>query len=176
MKDCKDCRYYRPEEAFDDPSGEFAQCAKSNAGMTYVENSREFRFPLDILLQVCGRRGRWFEAKPAEVLPPVKSSSPPMPAVKPAKQPLAATKPSEWPARRDDTAPIWVEPPSWSQPTWTSPARDDDVPAVRGGGGSFDGGGASGNWDASPCSSEPSSYSTDSSSSSSDSSSSCGSD
>ena len=77
---CKDCRWCNYDEGHDDGL-EFAKCnapqnMKSPSGdlvsgspteswrWTYCSTHREEPFFLDIIMRGCGKRGRWWQAKP----------------------------------------------------------------------------------------------------------------
>ncbi|MDW3683927.1 hypothetical protein RA280_19695 [Cupriavidus sp. CV2] len=194
MKQCKDCKHYRPETGFDDPTGEFAQCAAPKDRWKFVDHNREDRFPLDILMCSCGRRARWFEPKPAEAatplptitglaamlnpqVPPKRMPVPPSRAVGaasvPRRSPVSAAGPS---ASRSSTTDDGM---SMLPAAMLLSSHSDDGSAADSGsfgsnwsapvgrGGSFDGGGASGSWDSGSSSSSDSGSSSDGGSSSS---------
>lgn len=66
MKECKDCKHYRPG-MFGTALGDFSQCGALKSRFLFTVNSRQTSFPMDIFRGACGQRARWFEPKSAEV-------------------------------------------------------------------------------------------------------------
>lgn len=199
MKDCRDCKHYRPETGFADPTGSFATCAAPKNRWPYVEHNRGDRFPIDIVAKTCGRRARWFEPKPVQAAtplptitglatrlnpqgPPKRSPAAPSRAVAAASVPRRSAVSAAVPARSASRSSTTDDGMSMLPAAMLLSSHSDDGSAADSGsfgnswsapvsrGGSFDGGGASGNWDSG------SSLSSDSCSSSDSGSSSCSSD